>query len=157
MSPGFSSQWNSNQPLWNTYTFPRTSLHYQSHASYTYCAGHTAVSKSIDFCILYSVRYTRFEIWKHGGLYKCCPCNLQCVFVCRSIIVILKSQWKQAHGNGVNFVLRFISRGGRSLKTKHWLCFVVKAKTCFFFLFSFFCLAIANWMFVKLEHSKSFS
>nr|XP_056713426.1 RNA-binding motif, single-stranded-interacting protein 3 isoform X3 [Euleptes europaea] len=44
MSPGFSSQWNSSQPLWNTYTFPRTSLHYQSHASYTYCAGHTAHS-----------------------------------------------------------------------------------------------------------------
>ncbi|XP_032038994.1 RNA-binding motif, single-stranded-interacting protein 3 isoform X2 [Anas acuta] len=42
MSPGFSSQWNSSQPAWNTYTFPRASLHYQSHASYTYCAGHPA-------------------------------------------------------------------------------------------------------------------
>ncbi|XP_015709404.1 RNA-binding motif, single-stranded-interacting protein 3 isoform X4 [Coturnix japonica] len=40
MSPGFSNQWNSSQPAWNTYTFPRASLHYQSHASYTYCAGH---------------------------------------------------------------------------------------------------------------------
>ncbi|XP_027603308.2 protein alan shepard-like, partial [Pipra filicauda] len=44
MSPGFSSQWNSSQPAWNTYTFPRASLHYQSHASYTYCAGHPAQS-----------------------------------------------------------------------------------------------------------------
>lgn len=44
MSPGFSSQWNSSQPAWNAYTFPRASLHYQSHASYTYCAGHPAVS-----------------------------------------------------------------------------------------------------------------
>nr|XP_016846489.1 PREDICTED: RNA-binding motif, single-stranded-interacting protein 3 isoform X3 [Anolis carolinensis] len=44
MSPGFSSQWNNSHPLWNTYTFPRTSLHYQSHTSYTYCAGHTAHS-----------------------------------------------------------------------------------------------------------------
>ncbi|XP_071661028.1 RNA-binding motif, single-stranded-interacting protein 3 isoform X2 [Patagioenas fasciata] len=42
MSPGFSSQWNSSQPAWNTYTFPRASLHYQSHASYTYCTGHPA-------------------------------------------------------------------------------------------------------------------
>ncbi|XP_025058151.1 uncharacterized protein LOC112550049 isoform X2 [Alligator sinensis] len=42
MSPGFSSQWNNSQPAWNTYTFPRASLHYQSHASYTYCAGHPA-------------------------------------------------------------------------------------------------------------------
>ncbi|XP_072506118.1 RNA-binding motif, single-stranded-interacting protein 3 isoform X9 [Notamacropus eugenii] len=44
MSPGFSSQWNSSQPAWNSYTFPRASLHYQSHASYTYCAGHPAQS-----------------------------------------------------------------------------------------------------------------
>nr|XP_025954591.1 RNA-binding motif, single-stranded-interacting protein 3 isoform X2 [Dromaius novaehollandiae] len=42
MSPGFSSQWNSSPPAWSTYTFPRASLHYQSHASYTYCAGHPA-------------------------------------------------------------------------------------------------------------------
>ncbi|XP_049726648.1 protein enabled homolog [Elephas maximus indicus] len=42
MSPGFSSQWNSSQPAWNTYSFPRASLHYQSHASYTYCTGHPA-------------------------------------------------------------------------------------------------------------------
>ncbi|XP_069855114.1 RNA-binding motif, single-stranded-interacting protein 3-like [Dipodomys merriami] len=42
MSPGFSTQWNSNQPSWNTYSFPRASLHYQSHASYTYCTGHPA-------------------------------------------------------------------------------------------------------------------
>ncbi|KAM9164908.1 uncharacterized protein ACDP82_002117 [Pangshura tecta] len=45
MSPGFSSQWNSSQPAWNTYTFPRASLHYQSHASYTYCAGHPATQQ----------------------------------------------------------------------------------------------------------------
>lgn len=44
MSPGFSSQWSSSQPAWNTYSFPRASLHYQSHASYTYCTGHPAVS-----------------------------------------------------------------------------------------------------------------
>ncbi|XP_054537543.1 RNA-binding motif, single-stranded-interacting protein 3 isoform X8 [Pan troglodytes] len=44
MSPGFSSQWNSSQPAWNTYSFPRASLHYQSHASYTYCTGHPAQS-----------------------------------------------------------------------------------------------------------------
>uniref|UniRef100_A0A5F9C8F7 Uncharacterized protein n=1 Tax=Oryctolagus cuniculus TaxID=9986 RepID=A0A5F9C8F7_RABIT len=44
MSPGFSSQWNSSQPAWNTYSFPRASLHYQSHASYTYCTGHPADS-----------------------------------------------------------------------------------------------------------------
>uniref|UniRef100_A0A8C2YC39 RNA binding motif single stranded interacting protein 3 n=1 Tax=Coturnix japonica TaxID=93934 RepID=A0A8C2YC39_COTJA len=44
MSPGFSNQWNSSQPAWNTYTFPRASLHYQSHASYTYCAGHPTQS-----------------------------------------------------------------------------------------------------------------
>lgn len=50
MSPGFSSQWNSSQPAWNTYTFPRASLHYQSHASYTYCAGHPAVSNENLFC-----------------------------------------------------------------------------------------------------------
>ena len=50
MSPGFSSQWNSSQPAWNTYTFPRASLHYQSHASYTYCAGHPAVSNYNLFC-----------------------------------------------------------------------------------------------------------
>ncbi|KFO27284.1 hypothetical protein H920_11317 [Fukomys damarensis] len=42
MSPGFSSQWNSSQPAWNAYSFPRASLHYQSHASYTYCTGHPA-------------------------------------------------------------------------------------------------------------------
>lgn len=50
MSPGFSSQWNSSQPAWNTYTFPRASLHYQSHASYTYCTGHPAVSNYNLFC-----------------------------------------------------------------------------------------------------------
>nr|XP_031542768.1 RNA-binding motif, single-stranded-interacting protein 3 isoform X1 [Vicugna pacos] len=44
MSPGFSSQWNGSQPAWNTYSFPRASLHYQSHASYTYCTGHPAQS-----------------------------------------------------------------------------------------------------------------
>ncbi|XP_054451646.1 RNA-binding motif, single-stranded-interacting protein 3 isoform X2 [Pteronotus mesoamericanus] len=44
MSPGFSAQWNSSQPAWNTYSFPRASLHYQSHASYTYCTGHPAQS-----------------------------------------------------------------------------------------------------------------
>nr|XP_036864601.1 basic proline-rich protein-like [Manis javanica] len=44
MSPGFSSQWNSSQPAWNTYSFPRASLHYQSHTSYTYCTGHPAPS-----------------------------------------------------------------------------------------------------------------
>ncbi|KAM7336860.1 hypothetical protein ACRRTK_002979 [Alexandromys fortis] len=42
MSPGFSSQWSSSQPAWNTYSFPRASLHYQSRASYTYCTGHPA-------------------------------------------------------------------------------------------------------------------
>ncbi|XP_069417325.1 transcription factor SOX-9-like [Ovis canadensis] len=46
MSPGFSSQWNSSQPAWNTYSFPRASLHYQSHASYSYCTGHPAVRSS---------------------------------------------------------------------------------------------------------------
>ncbi|EAW64403.1 hCG1991021 [Homo sapiens] len=46
MSPGFSSQWNSSQPAWNTYSFPRASLHYQSHASYTYCTGHPADNQS---------------------------------------------------------------------------------------------------------------
>ncbi|KAM8811354.1 RNA-binding motif, single-stranded-interacting protein 3 [Eudromia elegans] len=44
MSPGFSAQWNSSPPAWSTYTFPRASLHYQSHASYTYCAAHPAQS-----------------------------------------------------------------------------------------------------------------
>ncbi|XP_020925630.1 RNA-binding motif, single-stranded-interacting protein 3 isoform X2 [Sus scrofa] len=44
MSPGFSSQWNSSQPAWNTYSFPRASLHYQTHATYTYCTGHPAQS-----------------------------------------------------------------------------------------------------------------
>lgn len=44
MSPGFSSQWSSSQPAWNTYSFPRASLHYQSHASYTCCTGHPVVS-----------------------------------------------------------------------------------------------------------------
>nr|XP_044992238.1 RNA-binding motif, single-stranded-interacting protein 3 isoform X1 [Jaculus jaculus] len=44
MSPGFSTQWNSGQPAWNTCSFPRASLHYQSHASYTYCSGHPAQS-----------------------------------------------------------------------------------------------------------------
>lgn len=52
MSPGFSSQWNSSQPAWNTYSFPRASLHYQSHASYTYCTGHPTVSTPF-FCLQY--------------------------------------------------------------------------------------------------------
>nr|XP_042137840.1 RNA-binding motif, single-stranded-interacting protein 3 isoform X7 [Peromyscus maniculatus bairdii] len=44
MSPGFSSHWSTSQPAWNTYSFPRASLHYQSHASYTYCTGHPSQS-----------------------------------------------------------------------------------------------------------------
>ncbi|XP_041104223.1 RNA-binding motif, single-stranded-interacting protein 3 isoform X1 [Polyodon spathula] len=44
MSPGFTSQWNSSQAAWNTYSFPRASLHYQSHASYLYCSGQPAQS-----------------------------------------------------------------------------------------------------------------
>nr|XP_015212461.1 PREDICTED: RNA-binding motif, single-stranded-interacting protein 3 isoform X1 [Lepisosteus oculatus]XP_015212462.1 PREDICTED: RNA-binding motif, single-stranded-interacting protein 3 isoform X2 [Lepisosteus oculatus] len=44
MSPGFSSQWNSSQAAWNTYPFPRASLHYQSHGSYTCCPGQPAQS-----------------------------------------------------------------------------------------------------------------
>ncbi|XP_041039926.1 ras-interacting protein RIP3-like [Carcharodon carcharias] len=42
MSPGFTPQWNNNQSAWNSYTYPRANVHYQSHASYSYCPGHPA-------------------------------------------------------------------------------------------------------------------
>ncbi|XP_042202649.1 RNA-binding motif, single-stranded-interacting protein 3 [Callorhinchus milii] len=42
MSPGFTPQWSNNQSAWNNYAFPRASVHYQSHASYSYCPGHQA-------------------------------------------------------------------------------------------------------------------
>ncbi|XP_060680615.1 RNA-binding motif, single-stranded-interacting protein 3 isoform X4 [Hemiscyllium ocellatum] len=44
MSPGFTPQWNNNQSAWNNYTYPRANIHYQSHASYSYCPGHPAQS-----------------------------------------------------------------------------------------------------------------